>query len=121
MKKILILLFTVTLSLSCSNDDDSIQEEKAIVNIRLKNESDLNYKDIVVYNVDYGNLDSGGFSEYKVFEKAYRYANVKLSAQGTEYTLQPYDYVGEEPLKDGNYTYVLTLIEGNVNIELVKE
>ena len=121
MKKLLLLLFTSTFLLGCSNDDDVIHTEIDEVNIRIKNGSAFNYKDISVYNVDYGNLNSGEFSEYKTFETTYRYANVGLFIEETEYSFQPYDYVGETPLENGNYTYILTITDGNVVIELVRD
>lgn len=111
MKKLIILIFTIVIISSCSNDD-GISD----VNIRLSNTSALNFESIVVNpggsdSVSYGNLDSGLFSDYKNFEKAYRYGFIELTANGKTYALVPIDYVGESPLRNGNYTYELNLIE----------
>lgn len=107
MKKILVLLLAIT-AFSCSKEYNS-------VNIRLKNVSSYNYQNIVINTsageVKYSDLNSKQASNYKEFEKAYRYAFVQLSIDGTTYTYQPIDYVGESPLENGNYTY-----EINTNI-----
>ena len=109
------------MSLRCSNDDDYIEEQTEVVNLRLTNGSNLNYEHILVYDYDYGNLNSGEFSEYKIVEEAYRYANVKLVVDGTQYMFQHYDYVGEESLENGHYTYVLSIVDRNVHIALVSD
>ena len=110
MKKLIILIFTVGIVSNCTNDGMSN------VNIRVSNSSELNFENIVVdpgasENVDFGNLDSGMFSDYKNFEKAYRYGFVELTANGETYSIIPIDYVGESPLRNGNYTYALELVE----------
>lgn len=103
MRTILILFWVILLT-GCSNDDD-VNE----VNIRLSNVSDFDFENIVVNTstgmVNFEDVTSGEQTEYKTFEKAYRYAFVELEIDGETYTLQPFDYVGEEPLKNGNYTY----------------
>jgi len=108
MKKTLILILTIATLISCSNNDD-----KGNVNIRLSNSSNFNFENIIVNtstgNMNYDNLNSGEFSEYKTYELAYRYAFIELLADGETYTLQPIDYVGETPLKNGNYTYEINV------------
>lgn len=123
MKKYFILLvlgiFTCT---SCEKEEDS-QEEELQVEIRLYNNSSRDFSEIQVNNISYPRLNSGEYSDYKVFGEAYRYAYIKLYAGGTEYILQPYDYVGEVPLQNGKYTYSLSLNEAgnNIEISLIKE
>ncbi|MFD2098618.1 hypothetical protein [Flagellimonas iocasae] len=100
----ILILFCVILLTGCSNDDE-VNE----VNIRLSNVSDFNFENIVINTstgmVNFEDIISGEQTDYKTFEKAYRYAFVELEIDGETYTLQPFDYVGEEPLKNGNYTY----------------
>ena len=106
MKKLMFLVLVIGMFSSCS---DEVGNDN--VNIRLSNISSTAFENIIVNtstgNVDYGDLNPGAFSEYKNFEIAYRYAFIQLNCNGETYTLQPIDYVGEEPLKNGNYTYKL--------------
>jgi hypothetical protein len=55
----------------------------------------------------FGDLGPGEISDYISFELAYRYAQVKLFIEDEEYLLQPIDFVGETPLENGNYTYII--------------
>jgi hypothetical protein len=90
--------------IGCSNDNQADE-----VSIRLSNVSEFNFENIVVDTstgrVSFENIASGEQTDYKTFQKAYRYAFVQLEIKGKTYTLQPIDYVGEESLKMGNYTY----------------
>lgn len=127
MRKILILTISLITLISCSIIGDSGTTE---VNIRLSNVSQFDYENIVVNtssgNVNFENIDSGQTTDYKLFQKAYRYAFIQLEINGETYTLQPIDYVGEEPLKNGNYTYQIDANEsqdqyGRLSLLLVKE
>lgn len=75
----------------------------------MSNVSPYTFQDIRVSTtgdeVSYGDLDTGEFSDYRSFETAYRYGFVELQINGSTYTLQPIDYVGETPLENGWYTY----------------
>lgn len=114
MKKLLILVLSITFLVSCSNDDDPVPSE---VNIRLSNISEYDFENIVVNTstgyVNYENINSGEMSQYKSFEMAYSYAFVELKIEGETYTLQPIDYVGETPLENGHYTYQLNANDSN--------
>jgi len=112
MKKILILIISITTLLGCSKDNkDNLYEVK----IRLSNVSQYDFQNIVVNtttgDVNFEDLKSGQKSDYKVFDKAYSYAFVELEINGQTYTLQPIDYVGETPLENGNYTYQINANE----------
>jgi len=104
MKKTMILFITIVTLFSCSKDN--VNNE---VKIRLANVSKYDFQNIVVNtttgDVSFEDLESGQKSEYKDFDKAYRYAFVELEIDGETYTLQPIDYVGESLLGNGNYTY----------------
>ena len=106
MKKILILIISISTLISCSSDDDNNTSE---LNIRLSNVSQFDFQNIVVNttsgNTSFENISSEQMTNYKTFETAYRYAFVELEIDGETYTLQPIDYVGETPLENGNYTY----------------
>ncbi|WKV12455.1 hypothetical protein [Marivirga harenae] len=126
MKNILLFVATIIVVFGCSESNIN----PAAVNIRLVNKSDFNFQNIVVNtstgNVDFGDLKSGKSSDYKVFDTAYRYAYVKLEIKGNTLTIQPFDYVGETPLKNGKYSYELYTDNpneefGSLAIELVEE
>ena len=108
----------MTFLVSCSRDDESN------VRIRLSNISTFEYKNIIVNtstgNVNFENLNSNQSSEYKTFGLAYRYAFIELEIDDEVYTLQPNDYVGETPLKSGNYAYEINA-DPNLTITLIVE
>ena len=116
MKKILFLIIAITTLISCSKDDD-----KNGLKIRLSNSSQFDYKNIVVDtstgNVKFEDINAGQSTEYKVFERAYRYAFIELVIDGEVYTLQPFDYIGETPLKNGNYTYQINASDSQSQYE----
>ncbi len=108
-KIIVVSIFIIGILSSCSKERDVNN-----VNIRISNISDLNFENIKVGTssvkfIDYGDLETNALSDFKNFEKAYRIAFVDLIADGKPYSITPVDYIGETPLSDGNYTYVLDL------------
>lgn len=58
---------------------------------------------------DYGKVKAGKKSEYQLYEKAYRYAFCTFEIGDQEFRIQPIDFVGEELLKNGKYTYRLMI------------
>lgn len=109
MKKIglFVLIALAVLAKSCSYNDDYIEE--GTVQLRISNISAFDFKDIYVdtggNDFYYGDLPSGTSSSYAQFDFAYRYAFIELTIDGEVYTVQPIDYVGEEKLESGLYTY----------------
>ena len=63
--------------------------------------------------INYGEIKGGETSCYRVYEKAYRYAYVNLYIDGEEYIIQPIDYVGEQPLGEGAFTYLIDVSDIN--------
>ena len=61
----------------------------------------------------FGNLKMNEASKYHVENGAYRCTYVEALAGKKKLFCQPIDYVGEEPLKAGRYTYVLTVVSSN--------
>lgn len=110
MKKILILIVSITVLLSCSNDNDKVPSE---VNIRISNISEFNYQNIVVnasienvnVKMDIENLNSGQMTEYKRFETAHPYPYIELQIEGETYNILPLTTGFDVPLENGNYTY----------------
>ena len=81
------------------------------IELRIENVSAYDFNDVLVDTGggqhEYCDVLSGAKSEYKRFESAYRYAFVEVMIDGSIFTLQPIDYVGESLLDDGKYTYVI--------------
>lgn len=105
----LLFIFLACLGTGCSDDRDEVR-------IRLKNTSDQAYTESFVASgvalVDgtfFGTIAPGAYSEYKTVAKAYGIAYIRFVADGTERKLIPIDYVGEQPLKPGKYTYEVGL------------
>ncbi|MCX2743262.1 hypothetical protein OO013_05265 [Mangrovivirga sp. M17] len=122
MSRNFIYYLVILLILPACNEDESPET----VNIRLKNTSKYDYTNIVVYDTKFQDLNSGNTSEYHQFDIAYRYAFVELEINGNVYTIQPIDYVGETPLKNGFYTYNIGANDtndqyGRLSIDLVKD
>jgi hypothetical protein len=107
MKKLMISILTIITLFSCSNDDDNNNPSE--LRIRLSNVSPFDFQNVTLApwyeSVNFESINSGESTEYKVFEIAYTYAFIELEIDGETYTLQPYDFVGETPLENGNYTY----------------
>lgn len=111
------LLFAVFLIGSCSESETpsdncpDTSDNSGPIEIRVRNISDYDYKEVFVDSNDgthdYCDILSGDQSNYKRFQSAYRYAFVELMIDGSVYTIQPIDFVGETLLNDGKYTYVI--------------
>lgn len=112
MKSFLFSIPLIFLLLACNNDDDLAPSGGVF--IRVENDSTVPFGNIIVNTdgeYDYGNLEVGALSEYQEHGLAYRYAYVSLEIYGVEYAIQPIDFVGETPLDNGSYTYILTFNE----------
>ncbi|MEP0985737.1 hypothetical protein [Ekhidna sp.] len=115
MKSLFSLLFILVLLAGCSNEVEP--DETGDLLIRIQNGSAVIYSDIVV-NADgvekhFGSLNAFQYSSYKSFEYAYRYAFVELKINGQTFTIQPFDYVGEEVIEEGKFTYIINTTNNN--------
>lgn len=102
MKKIGILIISISILFSCSSNDDITPSQ---VHIRVANVSQFDFQHTVVNNTDYGNISSGQKTNYKTFEKAYSYLSVSLLIEGDTLSIQPRDLHGATLLENGYYTY----------------
>lgn len=64
--------------------------------------------------IDFGRLVSGGYSDYRDVDPAYPFVHVEASGPSGSYVLRPYDYVGEEALPQGRWTYRLSVDLGRL-------
>jgi hypothetical protein len=88
-------------------------DKSKVVLIRIENSTGHDIKEVFVSGPeddhDYGDLQKGKKSDYKTYEKAYRYAFCTFKIGDSQYTIQPIDFVGESLLEPGKYTYRLTI------------
>src|SRR5688572_9991777 len=90
--------------------------------IRVRNGSEVDFTRVIVGNHDYGDISSGAATAYQSWGRAYSYNFVSLVAGEDTLRIQPIDYVGENPLGDGKFTYVLTIVDGpRLNIRTEKD
>jgi hypothetical protein len=97
------------------------------VEIRVRNASTVDFTNVVVGFPDetetYGAIAANASSEYRTVERAYRYAGVQVTLNGASLALIPIDYVGEEELEGGSYTYEVNLTEnqGSLTLRLIRD
>ncbi|MEO1053947.1 MAG: hypothetical protein AAFX87_25140 [Bacteroidota bacterium] len=115
MKKYILFTFLLSTWLlnSCGSEVDCCVIPG--VSIRIENASQFDFEDITINTSggtnDYGDLKSGAQSDFEFYEFAYRYAYVELTIGNQQYKIIPIDYVGEERLANGFYTYVLDIAD----------
>jgi hypothetical protein len=96
------------------------------VEIRVRNASDRGFDQVrVVFperrEVNYGAIPKGGISPFHGVSRAYRYAEFQVKAGDQAFSLVPIDYVGEQELTPGRYTYVLRIQDSNLTVDLERE
>lgn len=93
------------------------QEDANKTNIRIKNNSKYDFCNVIIDPsgklTNYGIVKSGENSCYNYFDSAFQYAYVKLYIGDNEFILQPIDYVGEQPLGVGKFTYSIDVSDFN--------
>ncbi|ALM06512.1 hypothetical protein SB49_00795 [Sediminicola sp. YIK13] len=118
-KVISAVLLLVLICFGCTDRDDSV----ILANIRVRNVSAINFDSVQVGAEDkiHENVAPNGFSEYLEYETAYSYDYIKItSGEEGVFILQPIDFVGENPLPPGFYTYELNVLEtGEVQLQFV--
>lgn len=77
MKTKLFLFLSLFTLLSCSNDDNGTQTNQ--VNIRLANTSELRFENATYNDVNYGDIEPGEVTAYKIFENQYSYGKVDIT------------------------------------------
>jgi hypothetical protein len=83
------------------------------VAVRMENASKVAFDEATLYTLDgpltYTDLDTGVTTPYVNVTGAYRIATTQVLIGDDTLGLQVIDYVGEDPLPEGRYTYVLTV------------
>ena len=118
MKRFALLLLIATVIIACADRDDNLEG----VNIRIKNESSVTFDTVQVGGDEmiHENIGPEEYSGYLEYETAYSYAYINIMVGEENYVLQPIDFVGETPLENGFYTYVLSISEeGDVVLNFV--
>ncbi|MCK0147333.1 hypothetical protein MWU78_16890 [Arenibacter sp. F26102] len=116
MKRFAFLVLVAAIFIGCSDRDDNLDG----VNIRITNESSVTFDLVQVGSEEmvHENIVPDEYSGYLEYETAYEYAYINIKVGEENYVLQPIDFVGETPLENGFYTYVLTISEeGNVILD----
>jgi hypothetical protein len=95
------------------------------VEIRIKNDTGLDLERTRVFlpgqgDVEYGAVAKGGVSSFRAADGAYRYSSVHVRAGDRELSFQPIDYLGEQKLRAGRYSYVLGVQGEHLLIRLEK-
>lgn len=119
LTSLLMVIFSACGKNSIRNCDEhsvsSCSEDPTKTNIRIKNNSKYNFCNVVFDPssgpVNCGILKKGKTTCYRSFDTAYSIAYIQLFIGDKEFMLQPFDYVGEQPLGVGNFTYVIDVAD----------
>ena len=114
----------LTTNIRCKKDET----QNSPVELRIQNATPWAFYDCTVIppaesQYNFGKIDTDVKTGYRTFILLYRYAGINLIMNNKPYSLVPYDYVSEKPLKKGKYTYKLTYIatDDRLGLELIKD
>ncbi len=114
----LVLILCTSILFGCKKDNQPAES----IQIRIQNNSLYRFTDLLVVAPDgennYGTVDPNKKSNYKEFQKAYRYSFISLKINNEELRIQPFDYLGEVELEKGRHTYILSVEVVNNNKRL---
>ncbi|HBX64711.1 MAG: hypothetical protein CL670_06845 [Balneola sp.] len=117
ISKTITKLFLLVCILLIAGCDTNLFEGNEAVKIRIENNSEFEMENITVSfpkeEVSYGTLRPGENSDFFEVKKAYRYAYLETEIDGEQAVVQPIDYVGEQLLDAGKYTYQLYVTAQN--------
>jgi len=113
MRPIIYTIITVLVVTACGKNFLPNRETE----LRISNNSNSSFDSVIVNSPDgkqvYYNVTAGSSSGYKAFDFLYSYAYIEVHFNNQMLKLQPIDYVGEEKLKAGKYSYKIGIVSGN--------
>lgn len=84
------------------------------VDVRLENASSFTFDEATLYTSEgelaYTDVGPGEATPYVEVETAYRIATTQVVIGADTFRLQVIDFVGEEPLAGGQYSYVISVL-----------
>ena len=84
--------------------------------IRLRNASAYEMQDVTFASDHpartFASIPAGAATEYYEVPQSYHYGYLEVHVAGQRYVMQPIDYVGEEHLRPGRYTFRITFEPG---------
>ncbi|MEM1055711.1 MAG: hypothetical protein AAGI52_09290 [Bacteroidota bacterium] len=93
--------------------------------LRVQNASTEDFASVAVGftgdEANYGPVGAGQTSDYAEFETAYRYGGVTVRVGTETYQIIPFDFVGEDPLEAGTYTFVLRIVGSSLRLEFMED
>ncbi|TWI85201.1 hypothetical protein IQ13_0358 [Lacibacter cauensis] len=93
--------------------------------LRIFNNSNIIFDSVLVNSPggkhQYHQIAPGSSSDYKKYRFIYNYAYLEVYFNNQMLKLQPIDYVGEEKLRSGNYSYRITVNAGSLSLQCVKD
>lgn len=108
MRTIILITVLCSLLLACSK---SAEEG---TRMRIYNSSNVVFDSVIVKSPGgdklYLGIQPNSFSSYQPFEFLFSYAYIEVHFNNQFVKLQPIDYVGEQALKPGAYTYSLDVV-----------
>jgi hypothetical protein len=113
MRNIIFLLTVAAVFTACTKAFVTNNE----VQLRIHNNSNNLFDSAVVNSPGgkqvYYNVVASSLSGYKNFSFLYNYAYIEVHFNNQILKLQPIDYVGEEKLKAGKYSYKIGIVAGS--------
>jgi hypothetical protein len=113
----LLFLVMAVLFVGCSETLGPLE-----VQIRVRNAANVALEDVLLEFPEetelYGTIQPGQVSRYHRVRPAYRYAYAEANVNGKLLRLMPVDFVGEEFLESGSYTYELGVAEDRQSLTL---
>ena len=116
----LIKLIVLLVALNSTNRCSRIKSESMPLQIRILNNTQYDFSDLKLTNYTIGELKSGIYSDYVRLPYGYSYDQVYFKIENDEFEQIPIDYVGENKLKSGNYTYSVSIDSYEDRLFLIK-
>lgn len=113
MRPFIYSIITILIFTACNK---AILQSKE-TELRISNGSTSSFDSVIVKSPGgkqvYYNIAAGSSSGYRIFSFLYNYAYMEVHFNNQLLKLQPFDYVGEEKLNAGRYTYKIGIVPGS--------